>query len=155
MDHRTRRERILKREMAFKIQIEAITDAYLLWSHDRQSRGHWVPPSASTDLDFETTPNVPVTIIDIFCKCSTPICFEFTSLINDSQRYTTALSCPFYPLIAMSLRPWSVKVYYLAHPSHHLSPSPQTAWNFIVLHTCEIRTYRFKLGRKHCVTYIQ
>ena len=69
VDHRTRRERVLKREIAFKIQIDAIADAFMSWNFEHQTRSHWVPPPASTDSDSEAAATVHVTIIDIFCKC--------------------------------------------------------------------------------------
>ena len=74
VDNRTRRDRVLCRNLAFTEQIPAMTDAYLIWSLEKSRMGF---RSFFDQLSCEET-NAKVdsnggqwsmTVIDAFCKC--------------------------------------------------------------------------------------
>lgn len=74
VDNRTRRDRILRRTLAFAEQMPAMTDAHLAWSLEKSEagfRGFFDRLSADTYLERDPTCGQwSVNVIDVFCAWS-------------------------------------------------------------------------------------
>ena len=67
-DHRTRRDRVLRRNEAFRQQLPVLTQAYLNWSHEHAQKGNkeYFPVAANVDNNGELW---LLQVIDVYREC--------------------------------------------------------------------------------------
>jgi len=73
IDNRTRRDRVLRRNVAFNEQIQVMSEAYLIWSLEKSQKGfrNFFERLRSEETDEVIDFNAgqwPVTVIDAFCE---------------------------------------------------------------------------------------
>jgi len=91
VDHRTRRDRIIRREHAFDLQLDALVEAYLNWSVEQKDRHNRLRSGRGFCVGMEPALNVPadagsvhVKVVDVFGKGKLATMFppNFTLLVQ-------------------------------------------------------------------------